>query len=194
MDTPGCALPAPMAWLHFFSKLREEKRDLRTLSGMRIAVIGPGTKSRLEEYGFYADAMPSVYDADHLGLLVASLAEKEEKILICRADKGSRELTRNLDQAGISYTDFPLYELEADREKRREAVRNAAEADYLLFGSASGVETFRDGLLEEKTELPERVTIACIGENVPESFRKFNCGILCPVVHSWQRSLPPKDW
>ena len=26
------------------------------------------------------------------------------------------------------------------------------------------METFRDGLLEEKTELPERVTIACIGE------------------------------
>lgn len=155
---------SPNGVAHFFSKLREEKRDLRTLSGMRIAVIGPGTKSRLEEYGFYADAMPSVYDAAHLGLLVSSLAEKEEKILICRADKGSRELTRNLEQAGISYTDFPLYELKADREKRREAVRNAAEADYLLFGSASGVETFRDGLLEEKTELPERVTIACIGE------------------------------
>ena len=46
---------------------------------MRIAVIGPGTKSRLEEYGFYADAMPSVYDADHLGHLVASLAEKRGK-------------------------------------------------------------------------------------------------------------------
>lgn len=149
---------------HFFKKLRDEKRDLRTLSGMRIAVIGPGTKSRLEEYGFYADAMPCVYDADHLGLLLASLAEKEEKILICRADKGSRELTRNLEQAGISYTDFPLYELEADREKRRDAVKNAAEADYLLFGSASGVETFREGLLEEKVWLPERVRIACIGE------------------------------
>ncbi len=141
---------SPNGVAHFFSKAREEKRDLRTLSGMRIAVIGPGTKSRLEEYGFYADAMPSVYDAAHLGLLVSSLAEKEEKILICRADKGSRELTRNLEQAGISYTDFPLYELKADREKRREAVRNAAEADYLLFGSASGMETFRDGLLEER--------------------------------------------
>lgn len=43
---------SPNGVAHFFSKLREEKRDLRTLSGMRIAVIGPGTKSRLEEYGF----------------------------------------------------------------------------------------------------------------------------------------------
>ena len=116
--------------------------------------------------------MPSVYDADHLGLLVASLAEKEEKILICRADKGSRELTRNLEQAGISYMDFPLYELKADREKRREAVRNAAEADYLLFGSASGVETFRDGLLEECTVRLEPGNAEIAMEPTPEGRAK----------------------
>ena len=77
-----------------------------------------------------------------------------------------------MEQAGISYTDFPLYELEADREKRREAVTNAMEADYLLFGSASGVDTFWEGLLEEKAELPAHVRLACIGEQCAGKLRE----------------------
>ena len=40
----------------------------------------------------------------------------------------------------------------------------AAETDYLLFGSASGVETFFEGLREEEVLLPEHVKLACIGE------------------------------
>lgn len=158
---------------HFFHKMREEKRDLRTLMGMRMAVIGPGTKSRLADYGFYADLMPLVYDADHLGMELAGSTEKTDNILLCRAKKGSPSLPGRLEQAGIPYTDFPLYELEADREKRREAVTNAMEADYLLFGSASGVDTFWEGLLEEKAELPAHVRLACIGEQCAAKLREI---------------------
>lgn len=155
---------SPNGVMHFFDKLRQEKRDLRTLMGMRIAVIGPGTGKKLEEYGFYPDICPEIFDAEHLGIALAEKTAPSERILLCRAEKGSPALTERLLQAGREFTDFALYSLRIDPEKRKNAVRMAAETDYLLFGSASGVETFFEGLREEGVLLPERVKLACIGE------------------------------
>lgn len=50
----------------FLEKMRRERRDLRTLSGYKIAVIGPGTAAALQEAGLYADYMPEIYDSRHL--------------------------------------------------------------------------------------------------------------------------------
>ena len=155
---------SPNGVMHFFDKLRQEQRDLRTLMGMRIAVIGPGTGKKLEEYGFYPDICPEIFDAEHLGIALAEKTAPSERILLCRAEKGSPALTERLLQAGREFTDFALYSLRIDPEKRKNAVRMAAETDYLLFGSASGVETFFEGLREEGVLLPERVKLACIGE------------------------------
>lgn len=155
---------SPNGVTHFFDKLRQEKRDLRTLMGMRIAVIGPGTGKKLEEYGFYPDACPDIFDAEHLGIMLAGTTAPCERILLCRAEKGSPALTERLSQAGRNFTDFALYSLRIDPDKRSTAVRMAAETDYLLFGSASGVETFFEGLREEEVLLPEHVKLACIGE------------------------------
>ena len=155
---------SPNGVTHFFDKLRKEKRDLRTLMGMRIAVIGPGTGKKLEEYGFYPDVCPDTFDAEHLGITLAGKTAPCERILLCRAEKGSPALTERLSQAGRDFTDFALYSLRIDPEKRAAAVRMAAETDYLLFGSASGVETFFEGLREEEVLLPERIKLACIGE------------------------------
>ena len=52
---------SPNGVMHFFDKLRQDKRDLRTLMGMRIAVIGPGTGKKLEEYGFYPDILSLIH-------------------------------------------------------------------------------------------------------------------------------------
>lgn len=61
--------------------MRLERLDLRTLSGHKIAVIGPGTAERLKEAGLYADYMPEVYDAAHLaeGLSDIIMAEQEKE-------------------------------------------------------------------------------------------------------------------
>lgn len=164
---------SPNGVTHFFDKLRQEKRDLRTLMGMRIAVIGPGTGKKLEEYGFYPDACPDIFDAEHLGIMLAGKTAPFERILLCRAEKGSPALTERLSQAGRDFTDFALYSLRIDPDKRSAAVRMAAQTDYLLFGSASGVETFFEGLREEKVLLPERIKLACIGEKCAAQLKEM---------------------
>ncbi len=134
----------------FQKKMRQERRDLRGLAGKKIAVIGPGTGEALEESGLFYDLMPQIHDAAHLGAALAERMEGKERALLLRSELGSPALTRELSAAGREYQDFPLYELWAKPEQREEAFRRLREAqpDYLLFGSASGVRSFVEGLIQ----------------------------------------------
>ena len=134
----------------FQKKMRQERRDLRGLAGKKIAVIGPGTGEALAESGLFYDLMPQINDAAHLGAALAERMEGKERALLLRSELGSPALTRELSAAGREYQDFPLYELWAKPEQREEAFRRLREAqpDYLLFGSASGVRSFVEGLIQ----------------------------------------------
>ena len=134
----------------FQKKMRQERRDLRGLAGKKIAVIGPGTGEALEESGLFYDLMPQIHDAAHLGAALAERMGEKERALLLRSELGSPALTRELSAAGREYQDFPLYELRAKPEQREEAFRRLREAqpDYLLFGSASGVRSFVEGLIQ----------------------------------------------
>lgn len=143
----------------FLDKLGEEKRDLRTLYGKRIAVIGPGTGEVLACAGIYADYMPAVYDTVHLaeGLAKKILAEwpkegeafaKSDRdrmpVLLLRAQSGSAALPEIFSRKGIAYVDHPLYRLGICEEKRRLALEK--RPDYVVFGSAMGVQAYFEGL------------------------------------------------
>ena len=134
----------------FQKKMRQERRDLRGLAGKKIAVIGPGTGEALAESGLFYDLMPQIHDAAHLGAALAERMGEKERALLLRSELGSPALTRELSAAGREYQDFPLYELRAKPEQREEAFRRLREAqpDYLLFGSASGVRSFVEGLIQ----------------------------------------------
>lgn len=157
----------------FLEKMKQERRDLRTLAGKRIAVIGPGTGETLAESGLIFDLMPEIHDASHLGAALAERMGPDERALLLRSELGSPALTQKLSGAGREYEDFALYELREKPGQREKVFRRLREnpPDYLLFGSASGVRSFVDGLIQsvDKTALhnafqcgsPPR--IGCIG-------------------------------
>ena len=157
----------------FLEKMKQERRDLRTLAGKRIAVIGPGTGETLAESGLIFDLMPEIHDASHLGAALAERMGPGERALLLRSELGSPALTQKLSGAGREYEDFALYELREKPGQREKVFRRLREnpPDYLLFGSASGVRSFVDGLIQsvDKTALhnafqcgsPPR--IGCIG-------------------------------
>ena len=150
----------------FQKKMRQERRDLRGLAGKKIAVIGPGTGEALEESGLFYDLMPQIHDAAHLGAALAERMEGKERALLLRSELGSPALTRELSTAGREYQDFPLYELWAKPEQREEAFRRLREAqpDYLLFGSASGVRSFVDGLMQTPDQnVRQRCALSRVG-------------------------------
>ena len=150
----------------FQKKMRQERRDLRGLAGKKIAVIGPGTGEALAESGLFYDLMPQIHDAAHLGAALAERMGEKERALLLRSELGSPALTRELSAAGREYQDFPLYELRAKPEQREDAFRRLREAqpDYLLFGSASGVRSFVDGLMQTPDQnVRQRCALSRVG-------------------------------
>ena len=157
----------------FLEKMKRERRDLRTLTGKRIAVIGPGTGEALAENGLICDLMPEIHDGGHLGAALAETMGPDERALLLRSELAGPALTRALDAAERKYRDFPLYELREIPGQREKAFRRLREAppDYLLFGSASGVRSFAEGLIRSsaRTILPDATEcialprVGCIG-------------------------------
>ena len=149
----------------FLEKMKQERRDLRTLVGKRIAVIGPGTEETLAEGGLIFDLMPEIHDASHLGAALAERMGPGERALLLRSELGSPALTQKLSEAGREYRDFALYELREKPRQREEAFRRLQEnpPDYLLFGSASGVRSFVDGLIQSAPRCGSLPRIGCIG-------------------------------
>ena len=168
----------------FLDKMRQQRRDLRSLSGKKIAVIGPGTAAVLEANGMYADYMPQIYDAEHLAeglaeqILQEDLTEKQsevyggrEQVLFLRAKQGSDRLPAVLQEKGIPYVDYPLYELGVCEEKRTAAV--AERPDYIVFGSAMGVRAYFEGLGQSGIEENREHKYVCIGERCREAFKEY---------------------
>lgn len=154
----------------FLEKMRRERLDLRALAGKRIAVIGPGTGQTLAQSGLLADLMPEIHDARNLGEALAERMKPEERALLLRSGLGSAELTERLNAAGRDQLDFALYELREDPKRRADAFARLQQTppDYLLFGSASGVRAFLDGLAEyagdvEPTASSPPPRVGCIG-------------------------------
>lgn len=148
----------------FFTYLRRKKVDLRKLSFMKFACIGSGTSGKLAEYGIYADFEPDVYTAGELGMALCRALEPEERVLILRAKNGSPDLTKELTKGGIAFMDMAIYHTEAAPERIRGF---KTEADYLVFGSGSGVKTFLT-----YADFSDRTMPVCIGPSTQETFGK----------------------
>lgn len=156
----------------FLDKMRRERRDLRTLSDKKIAVIGPGTAAALQETGIYADYMPEVHDSAHLaqGLSDIIVQEQPRPVLFLRARQGSDVLPRIFRERGIPYTEHFLYELGVQEEKRDEVI--AQEPDYIVFGSAMGARAYFEGL-EKNGMRNTRSRYVCIGEWCAKEVGKY---------------------
>ncbi len=175
----------------FLEKMRQERRDLRTLSDQKIAVIGPGTAEVFEEAGIYADYMPEIYDSQHLseGLTHIILEEQAQDgpdgegrcqkaggqeghcpVLFLRAKQGSGVLPQTFRENGILYEEYPLYELGVQEEKRDAVV--AKEPDYLVFGSAMGAKAYFEGM-EKKGARNTKSRYVCIGEQCAGEVQKY---------------------
>ncbi|MBD5450396.1 MAG: uroporphyrinogen-III C-methyltransferase [Lachnospiraceae bacterium] len=161
----------------FLDKMKQERKDLRILYGKRIAVIGPGTAAVLEETGIYADCMPEIYDAVHLaeGLTEKILDEQRDghkdktQAVFLRAAQGSASLPLIFTEKGIPFADYPIYELEIQKEKRIASI--AKEPDYIVFGSAMGVKAYFEGM-EQAGLVNTRSRYVCIGELCGEELKK----------------------
>lgn len=151
--------------------LERTNRDVRALGGIKLAAIGPGTDRELRKHGLRADLIPEVYDSAHLGQALCE-AKPAGKVLILRAQRGTKALTDALDGGTISYDDIRCYETRYTAPNT-EAVRELlVPGTIVTFTSASTVTGFVSALGEE-TDF-SAITAACIGQQTEAAAHKYN--------------------
>lgn len=150
----------------FMERLNHLGGDLRDLSGIKLAAIGPATAGELAAYNLMADLIPTEFVAE----AVAEALKKENisgaRVLIARAEEARDLLITELEAAGALVTVAPAYKTVIDGEgaDRLKGLMERGQIDIVTFTSSSTVKNFSK-LLEGSNlgELLKGVTIASIG-------------------------------
>ncbi len=142
----------------FFEQLKKSKRDIRSLFGIKVAVIGKGTKRACEDRGILVDYMPSDFNGRALAKgLIDEIGTDTVSILMPRANIGNPIISEILREAGHEVDDVGIY----DTRTEAHSFLPDMEYDGAAFTSASAVDGF---WYHAHVSNPERITAYCIGE------------------------------
>lgn len=162
----------------FFDCLMESGTDIRSLSALRFAVIGEGTKKALAARGIRADFVPSRYSSQDLSAEWVPTLTKEDRVLLLRAEEASQELNRALEAAGILYEALAVYHTVRDLRRKEELERILPEVDYMTFASASAVKAFAS--MTESRDFAAKVI--CIGPVTEKAARETGLSVCRSAV------------
>jgi uroporphyrinogen III methyltransferase / synthase len=113
--------------------------DARSLAGVTVAAIGPGTAAELERHGIRADVVPERFVAE--GLLDALPEVRGRRVLVARAAEARDVLPDGLRERGAEVDVLALYDTVAEPLDAGALDR----ATYITFTSSSTVRFFLDG-------------------------------------------------
>ena len=158
----------------FLDELWDVGGDIRSLTGIGICAIGPGTAQALALRGLRADvvAIDSIGEGV-LRMLVENRIIAGLRVLLPRAENAREELPNGLREAGAIVDELPLYLAAPPAEAppgALAAVRDGA-IDIVTFTSSSTVRNLAALLDGDLSSLAD-ATIVCIGPIVAETVRE----------------------
>ncbi len=158
----------------FFDAMREERMDIRRLAGIKIAVVGEGTRRKVEEKGILINIIPEIYDGRSLGEVVRRNCLDGDQILIPRASMGNDEIVDEIRKNPLlKVLDIPTYDTVytvPDIINLQEEFEQG-NIDFAVFTSKSTVKGFIQATGELDYSL---VNAVCIGEQTKAEAKKYN--------------------
>lgn len=121
----------------FFGLLSRRGGDSRTLGGLVVAAMGPGTALALKEHGITADIVPERFIAESLAESVIAAGADGKNILLFRAETARDVLPRLLTEAGAAVADVGAYRADVSEITDEAFSRAFAGADLMAFTSGS---------------------------------------------------------
>ncbi|MEA1961054.1 MAG: uroporphyrinogen-III C-methyltransferase [Bacillota bacterium] len=164
----------------FFNEMKSKKIDIRLLSGLMIAAIGPVTCESVEKRGLLVDVVPAEYVAEGIVDRLRSHIKPGDKVLLPRA-RGAREvLPDKITELGAEIHEIYLYTAGiATNVDSRDVERiRSGMADYLCFTSSSTVRNFVQMIDKEGLEMLKKQTrVACIGPITAKTASEFDFSV-----------------
>jgi uroporphyrinogen III methyltransferase/synthase len=128
----------------FDSGLAPAGLDARALGGLRVAVIGPGTRAALARRGVRADLVPDRFVAESL-LEAFPAATPGARVLLARAAAARDVLPDGLAQRGYEVDVLPVYRTVSGAPNAADLARvREGKVDAVTFTSSSTVANFCD--------------------------------------------------
>ena len=168
----------------FFDALRESEKDIRDFAHYRFAVIGSGTKKRLGKYGVQADLCPKEFTVEDLGKALLKTAAPGTPIFLLRSRKANGVL-RKILSPHYPVREIPIYDLKNDERIQKFAAGRMADANYILFSSASGVDFY----FEQFGTLPSHTIPVCIGHVCASRLRMYYAGNILTAAEATASSM-----
>jgi uroporphyrinogen III methyltransferase / synthase len=172
---------------YFFQRLHLSTADVRSLAGVKICAIGPGTAERLARHGLKVDLMPGEYRAEAVIEALRDTGDLTgQSFLLPRADIAREVLAEELRKSGGLVTEVTAYRtvaVEPDRDNEPDIYRMLLDrkVDVVTFTSASTVRNFvRLYGTEPVADLLQPVAIASIGPVTAEA--ALQCGIKTTIM------------
>jgi len=137
----------------FFDELFTAGRDVRSLGGIKIAVIGKASGDELKQYGVVPDMIPQKFVAESLLDEFKKLNISGQKIFIpCSAD-ARMALTEGLNAMGAEAERVHIYTAEKPAHTDVKFLDEVKNADIITFTSSSTVTNFFAMIPETKAVL-----------------------------------------
>ncbi|SEG34601.1 uroporphyrinogen-III C-methyltransferase [Paenibacillus sp. UNC499MF] len=153
----------------FFRRMRELRLDIRSLSGVRIAAVGPKTAEALESRGLLVETLPGEFHADELLAELGKVVRAGERALLPTADIARNALPQGLRSLGLEVNEVDVYENVPEVEGGEDVVRLLEEGQLHIttFTSSSTVTNLIGALeklgVQNPVSLLKNTEIACIG-------------------------------
>lgn len=139
----------------FFDRLHSSGADARSLSPMKVAVIGKTTAQQLLGFGIVADIVPDTESSAGLLKKFSAIDMKNKNVLLPQAKVASKELSEGLIELGAKVDVVPVYQTV---EMEPEDV-DFEHIDKILFTSGSTVRAF----VKKFGKVPPHIKACCLG-------------------------------
>ncbi|WP_080904355.1 uroporphyrinogen-III C-methyltransferase [Parabacteroides sp. Marseille-P3160] len=149
----------------FMEELKEYAVDIRSLSHVKFASVGPVTTQALASYYLYPAVESTSESAE--GLLSYFEQEKltAQRILLPRSKIGLKQLSGKLTQMGNQVYDIPVY---TNTVNRKAEIKDLSSFQKIVFSSPSGIDAFT----RLYGKLPEGIQFIVKGKTTEQSLIK----------------------
>lgn len=158
----------------FFGRMKALQQDIRSLSGLKVCAIGPKTKEALENRGLLVEVMPEVFRAEAIVEALEGRMQAGDKVLLPRADLARPILVESLQLMGMDVHEVVAYQTVMTQDDNSLLMEKmlAKEIHLVTFTSSSTVDNFMQ-LIDQRLDLLDGITIACIGPITAETALKL---------------------
>ncbi|RDW21653.1 uroporphyrinogen-III synthase [Oceanobacillus chungangensis] len=137
----------------FFTLASRYEVDLEKLHAKKFAVVGHKTEDVLNTYGFTADFIPTVYNAETMASEFLAAVGTVDSILLVRGNRSLAILPTAFSENDVIYAGMEVYEtvFNEDIKKALNQLLTEDDYDFITFTSPSCIEAYHE-MAKEKVQ------------------------------------------